>query len=75
MGDLLVQWIRPDGQQLPRGSYEQGGILYLRNLKRSDAGRYACEGIDQRTGATAFQAITQLNLSGKLVKRSMQSLP
>ena len=64
MGGILAQWMRPDGRQLPRGSYERGGILYLRDLKRDDSGQYACEGVDQRTGQTVFQAVTQLTVSG-----------
>ena len=64
MGGITSRWIRLDGQQLPRGSYERSGILYIRDLKKQDAGTYACEGVDRR-GQVIFQAVTNLVISGK----------
>lgn len=74
MGGILAQWVRSDGRPLPRGSYERDGILYLRNLQREDGGRYTCEGVDMRSGATVFQAVTDLTVSGNSKKNAAYPL-
>ena len=65
MAGILAQGVRSDGRPLPRGSYERDGVLYLRDLKRDDGGRYMCEGVDMNTGATVFQAVTDVTISGE----------
>ena len=53
---IRVGWLRSDGRPLPRGSYERGGILYLRDLGRRDSGEYVCRGTDAR-GRVAFEEV------------------
>ena len=63
---LRVRWSRRDGSPLPRSAYESGGgTLFIRGVKRGDAGDYACEAVDARSGAVAFTAVTTLTVSGE----------
>ena len=55
--------MRLDTPDLPRGSYQQNGILYIQNVRREDAGRYSCQTID-RTGAMVFESFVQLTVAG-----------
>ena len=38
--------------------------LYLRGVEAGDAGDYACEAVDARSGAVVFTAVTTLTVSG-----------
>lgn len=64
MGGIRARWVRVDGQALPRGAFERGGILYLFDLKREDGGQYSCQGVDQ-AGTVYFSAITDLIVTGR----------
>ena len=44
--------------------------LYLRGVEAGDAGDYACEAVDARSGAVVFTAVTTLNVSGDFTRRS-----
>ena len=64
---LRVRWSRRDGSPLPRSAYESGaggGTLYIRGVEAGDAGDYACEAVDARSGAVVFTAVTTLTVSG-----------
>ena len=63
MQNVRVQWVRQDGQRLPQGSYERGGILYLRDIMRDNSGAYSCQGVDP-SGRVIFSATTNLVVTG-----------
>ena len=65
MQNVRVQWVRQDGQRLPQGSYERGGILYLRDIMRDNSGAYSCQGVDP-SGRVIFSATTNLVVTGDL---------
>ena len=67
---LRVRWSRRDGSALPRSAYERGSTLYLRGVEAGDAGDYACEAVDARSGAVVFTAVTTLAVSGDFTRRS-----
>ena len=60
---LRPKWVRLDKPDLPRGSYQQNGILYIQNVRREDAGRYSCQTLD-RTGRMVFESFVQLTVAG-----------
>ena len=62
---LRPKWIRFDRSELPRNSYQRNGILFIRNVRREDTGRYTCQTLD-RNGRTVFESFVQLTISGTL---------
>ena len=70
---LRVRWSRRDGASLPRSAYERGSTLYLRGVEAGDAGDYACEAVDARSGAVVFTAVTTLAVSGDFHHTNLQS--
>ena len=47
--------------------------LYLRGVEAGDAGDYACEAVDARSGAVVFTAVTTLAVSGDFHHTNLQS--
>ena len=47
--------------------------LYLRGVEAGDAGDYACEAVDARSGAVVFTAVTTLAVSGHFHHTNIQS--
>ena len=73
---LRVRWSRRDGSPLPRSAYESGGgdTLYIRGVGEGDAGDYACEAVDARSGTVVFTAVTTLTVSGDFYTQHQCSL-
>ena len=65
-----MRWSRHNSSALPWSAYERGSTLYLRGVEAGDAGDYACEAVDARSGAVVFTAVTTLTVSGDFTRRS-----
>ena len=59
LSGLSVMWRRQDGRPLPPRHTQQGGVLYLQQVDRQDAGVYICHGVDTR-GVTVFEFLANL---------------
>ena len=70
---LRVRWSRRDGSPLPRSAYERESTLYIRGVEADDAGDYACEAVDARSGAVVFTAVTALAVSGDYPRRCVRT--
>ena len=66
MGYVRAKWIRPDGRPLPRNSQERGQTLYIQDVQREDAGQYACQGQDARSGRIIFTKTTTVVVAGNV---------
>ncbi|XP_054273123.1 basement membrane-specific heparan sulfate proteoglycan core protein-like isoform X4 [Macrosteles quadrilineatus] len=58
---IIIQWVRRDGQPLSPQAYERNGELYIRDVQYSDAGDYSCQGLDAR-GEPLFTAIAHIRV-------------
>ena len=58
---------------IPKISIElHPSTLYLRGVEAGDAGDYACEAVDARSGAVVFTAVTTLAVSGDFHHTKLQ---
>ncbi|XP_043237332.1 basement membrane-specific heparan sulfate proteoglycan core protein-like isoform X3 [Amphibalanus amphitrite] len=59
--DILINWIRSDGREMPEQYLVRDGTLYINNVQKEAEGRYTCIGLGA-SGTVLFEANATLRV-------------